>query len=153
MRRLSVLVACLVVALTLIAIAVVPGASAAPKQQQPVEDYLVTWSDPQLNAYPGYSSGIVPASRQAQLKCETEAGAGNCTADVWVRNGYIAYVLNFDESTVWYHWGHTRGEAVQRALTGCQNASTGCTVSQTFKSRAYNPALSTEGGFDVPIPQ
>jgi len=148
MRRLSLLLVSAVMALTLIAVAA--GVSAAAPQQQAPHNYLVTYSDDTGVAYPGYSStGLGAASIAAQRKCEAE-GTGKCYGDVWVQNGYIAYVLNGDETQLFWTFGHTRSQATSQALNNCGDVATGCAVSQTFKSHPYDKALPTKGGYDVP---
>jgi Domain of unknown function (DUF4189) len=153
MRRLSVLLASAVMALTLIAFAVATGVSAAPKQQQPPPNnfygalYIGDVSQTQSAVY--WETGTSEASaKQAALNtCEQQAT--NCQLLVWVYNGWVALFQGTAQggnNTLFYRWDRTEQAAVAGAMKNCQANATGCEQVGTWKT-AFDPNKQTNGGF------
>ena len=151
MRRLSVLLACGVMALTLIAIAA--GASAAaPKQQPPQpgakEFYgALYYSQTAKNGCCYFATGTsqAAAEKAAHDYCQQKTQAQDCKLSVWVKNGYIALVTAKQGFAADY--GSTAQEATQKAMSACQQGNgTGCKPAGTGKT-ALDPQQPTTGGY------
>ena len=140
MRRLTVLLATVVMALTLIALAVATGASA--QQTQP---YGVLYtSDTALHWDTGASKA--EADQNASAACQ-DANDGACVFEVWVKDGWAAYTEGENPDgtfSYWVSWGETEQEATTDALATCQAEATNCT-SDTFETD--NTAKKARGGF------
>jgi uncharacterized protein DUF4189 len=158
MRRLSVLLACVVMALTLIAITVASGASAAPKQQVtpwthnlPSNYYYgaVDWSQAKATLYVGYGPSKASANQAAYNRCRKN-GATDCVTKVWVYNGYLAEA----ESSKWvgFGWGRTWPQARDTALKNCQGAGAPPCKIGWFSQTALDPNKETSGGYTLPGP-
>jgi Domain of unknown function (DUF4189) len=149
MRRLSVLLACVVMALTLIAFAVATGVSAAPKQQ--TASYgAVDVAQATGKFY--YGSGpSKDAANQAAYDACTKAGATDCVTEVWVYNGYIALA----ESSKFHGWGWgaTKEEASNAAVRNCEaNGAPPCKLVDYLVKTATDPNKQTTGGYELPGP-
>ena len=154
MRRLYVLLASVVIATTLIAVASSARASAAPKQQQEEKEWFAAvWASASLqDSYAGYGSNKSEANRHAHNRC-LRAGRTNpdyqndCQAGNWVKNGWLAFVMNRTKTWWATGWGHTKREAVRWAKAACRDAGVkGCAVAEVFRTRTYDPNRPTEGG-------
>jgi hypothetical protein len=154
MRRLSVLLACVVMALTLIAFAVATGVSAAPKQQPGQKFYgalyIGTISQTQDATY--WSTGTSEASAKQAALNSCEQKATNCRLFVWVYNGWVALAQGKaqggpDPFLVTAHWDRTEQRAVAGAMKNCQANATGCELVETDQT-AFDPNKQTKGGFN-----
>ena len=153
MRRLSVLLASAVMALTLIAFAVVTGASAAPKQQtpqqQPNQSYgALDYSQAQDKFYWATGTSKEAANQAAYDAC-TKAGATDCLTRVWVYNGFVALAQsdqNFDVG-----WGATKDEASNAAVMRCESGGATCTVTG-WANTDIDPNKQATGGYELPGP-
>src|ERR671911_342879 len=90
MRRLSVLLACVAMALILIAIIVVPGASAASKPQYYGALYIGDVSLTENKLYWKTRTSKASATQAALNTCQ-QKGATDCQLVVWVYNGWAAF--------------------------------------------------------------
>jgi hypothetical protein len=148
MRRLSVLLACVVMALTLIAVAAGVSA-AAPKQQPPGPNdfYGVLYSsDTLLHWETGASKAS--ADQAASALCEA-ANDGTCVFEVWVYNGWAAYTQGeMPDGTIraWASWDRTEQKAAAHGIAACEDAgATGCKA-LTYET-AFDANKRTRGGF------
>jgi hypothetical protein len=154
MRRLSVLLACVVMAITLIAAA--SGVSAAPKQQPPPDHFygVLYFSNTQGASYWDTGSSKASANQAAYNFCQQVAN--DCEPSLWVYNGWAAVVLGETQGgKTWLGaaYGRTEQEVVNNALTGCQEAGlSGCTPAGTAET-AFDPIQDTTGGFNLPKPR
>jgi hypothetical protein len=162
MRRLSILLACVVMALTLIALTVASGASAAPKQQPPPNHFYGALDVSRAKLSQGapifgwYKTGASKASanRAAYNSCRS-SGATDCQTRVWVYNGWIALA----QSNEWtaFGWGRTERKALNTAVKNCRlgTASVGggsaCLPGGTAQT-ALDPNKKTTGGYTLPGP-
>ena len=155
MRRLSVLLACGVMALTLVALTVATGVSAAPKQQQPPPPngfygalYVGDVSQTESATY--WSTGTSEASAKQAALNSCEQQATNCQLAVWVYNGWAALVQGTAQGggfALSASWDRTEQAAVQTAMSVCQQAGdTGCELVETDQT-AFDPNKQTKGGF------
>ncbi len=146
MRRLSVLLACALMAMTLLAIAVGTGASAAPKHFYGALDY----SKAKSAVYWGTGTSKAAANQASYNNCHTKHGANDCLTVVWVYNGWVAVAQSnkfFDVG-----WGRTKQAASNTAVKRCQaGGAPPCTVSRTFRT-AFDPNKKTTGGYKLPGP-
>jgi Domain of unknown function (DUF4189) len=148
MRRLSLLLATAVMALTLIAVAAGVSA-AAPNQQQPQPNHFYG------AMYLGdtgvwWETGTSKASAVQAATASCEAKDTNCVLSVWVNNGWAVYtegkVSGGFES--WSSWGKTEQEASADGLKACQDSgATNCQTRFTFQT-AIDPNKPTTGGFE-----
>jgi hypothetical protein len=155
MRRLPVLLACVVMALTLIAIAVAPGASAAPKQQPPPPKPppnhfygAFDWSQAQLTFYWGTGTSKASVNRDAYYECHN-SGAKDCKTVVWVYNGWAAIAHEARNDVVSVGWGRTKQQAANRAVKRCG----GPPCKKVWASKTeLDPHKKTTGGYALPGP-
>jgi hypothetical protein len=137
-------------ALSLIAFAVVTGASAAPKQQ------TASYAAVDVSKAKGkFYVGIAPskdAANQLAYKACTKAGATDCLTEVWVYNGFIA--LAQGSKTYGWGWGATKEEASNAAVTNCQaHGAPPCKQVRVVVETATDPNKQTTGGYELPGPQ
>ena len=153
MRRLSVLLACVVMALTLIAITVATGASAAPKQKgnlPPNHFYgAIDYSKAKNVSYWGHGATKAAANRAAYNNCHKMHGANDCRTQIWVYNGWIALVEG--KTGFGFEWGRTEKVAKNKALQLCRAQDTGCKVTALWHTR-FDPNKKTKGGYSLPGP-
>jgi Domain of unknown function (DUF4189) len=142
-----------VIATTLIAVASSAGASAAPKQQQ--EWFAAVWASASVqHSYAGFGSNKSEANRRAHNRFlragRTDADYQNdCQAANWVKNGWLAFVMNGSKTWWATGWGHTKREALRRAKAACRKeGATGCgnIIVEVYKTHTYDPNRPTEGG-------
>ena len=149
MRRLSVLLlACVAMALTLIAIIVVPGASAASKPQYYGALYIGDVSQGESKLYWKTRTSKASAKQAALNTCQ-QKGATNCQLGVWVYNGWAAFAQGQSPGPVspwWANWDRTDQGASQAALTACQADATDCRLLGLWQT-AFDPKKKTTGGF------
>jgi hypothetical protein len=141
MRRLYVLLATVVMALTLIALAVATGASAQQKQPYGVlysSDTLLHWDT---------GASKADADQNASALCQG-ANDGPCVFEVWVNDGWAAYTqgeLPDGSISATTSWGETEQEVTADGMAACQDAgATNCT-SETFETA--NTTKEARGGF------
>ena len=151
MRRLSVLLASAVMALTLIAFAVATGASAQQQQQQGKFYSVVFEGDAAF--YFGDATSERAAFAASRRKCE--AADTNCTARAWVYNGWIVIAAGKNEQGGFeYPMGmsKTKQQATANAMTGCRRPPplTDCTVIGSHRTVAYDK--NKPGGGDEYLP-
>jgi hypothetical protein len=135
MRRLSVLLASAVMALTLIALAVATGASA---QQNMF--YGASYHSAAKNAAYG-ELGTTKASAITASRESCEAAANDCTPQVWVYNGVIVVVQG--KKTITYAPGPTVDAATASGIKTCEappNPDTGCKRTLVVVETAIDPA-------------
>jgi hypothetical protein len=152
MRRLSVLPAFVVMVVTIIAIAVaIGGASAAPKQQTPQQEfygvlYFGKVSQTASDVYWGTGTSKASADQATYNTCQQ--AATNCKMLVWVYNGWVALVegkAQGGRSTLTYSWDRTEPAVVDKVLTSCrESGATGCRVVGTWQT-AFDPNKQTRG--------
>ena len=150
MRRLSVLLASAVMALSLIAFAVVSGASAAPKQQpprQPTNQFYgaVDYSKAKGTLFWGSGTSKASVNRAAYNKCH-KSGATDCVTIVWVYNGWVAVA----EGSKFFNvgWGATKQAASKAAVKRC---GAGCKAT-TWGHTDIDPNKRARGGYTLPGP-
>jgi hypothetical protein len=149
MRRLSVLLASAVMALSLIAFAVVSGASAAPNQQppQPTNQFYgaLDYSKAKGALYWGLGTSKDAANQAAYDVC-TKSGATDCLTIVWVYNGWVAVA----ESSKFFDvgWGATKQAASKAAVKRC---GAGCKAT-TWGHTDIDPNKRATGGYTLPGP-
>ena len=156
MRRLSVLLASAVTALTLIAIAVVTGASAAPKQQPPPPPKpppnhfygAYDWSQAQGMFYWGTGTSKTSANRDAYDECHN-SGANDCKTVVWVYNGWAAVAYDGRKDVLGHGWGRTKRQAANRAVKRCGGPP--CKLVLVGKTE-LDPNKKTTGGYALAGP-
>jgi Domain of unknown function (DUF4189) len=152
MRRLSVLLACVVMALTLIAIAVASGASAAPKQQVTPQNHFygaLDYSTAKSALYWGHGTSKTAANQAAYNTCQ-KAGATDCQTVVWVYNGWLASAQSskfFDVG-----WGPTKQWASGAAVTRCQSGPAPPCKAYEWWHTAIDPNKQARGGYTLPGP-
>jgi hypothetical protein len=154
MRRLSVLLASVVMALTLIAVAA--GGSAAQTPPPPAKKgfYGVAYySFQNETAYWGVGASKNSANYAAYNECVARAFDCKAENNVWVYNGGVAIVLN-DDGETWLNWDITKEDAASGALADCEQAGVpGCDVSQTFETKLDPDTTEpTRGGYQLPKP-
>ena len=150
MRRLSVLLAFVVMVVTLIAIAVATGASAAPKQQPQQEFYGVLYfgkvSQTASDVYWGTGTSKASADQATHNTCQQ--AANNCKMLVWVHNGWVALVegkAQGGRSSLTYSWDRTESAVVDKVLTSCrESGAKGCRVVGTWNT-AFDRNEQTTG--------
>jgi len=155
MRRLPVLLACVVMTLTLIAIAVATGASAAPKQQPPPPKPppnhfygAFDWSKAQLTFYWGTGTSKASVNRDSYNECHN-SGAKDCKTVVWVYNGWAAIAYEGRNKVVSVGWGRTKQQAANRAVKRCG----GPPCKRVWASKTeLDPNKKTTGGYSLPGP-
>jgi hypothetical protein len=151
MRRLSILLACVVMALTLIAIAVATGASAATQQQpqQQTKKFYgaFDWSKAKGVLYWGTGTSKASVNRDAYNECH-KSGATDCVTVVWVYNGWIAVAHNSKAKIIGVGWGATKQAASNAAVKRC---GAGCKVIG-WRKTAIDPNKQTTGGYTLPGP-
>jgi hypothetical protein len=151
MRRLSVLLACVVMTMILIAIAVATGASAAPKQQPPPNHFYgaLDLSVAKDEVYWGRGTTKASANRAAYNNCRSWA-ANDCRTVVWVYNGWVAAAES--QKYVGWDWGRTKQQASSNAVKNCQSG--GAPPCKVFGSSrtAFDPNKKTTGGYRLPGP-
>ena len=148
MRRLSVLLACVAMALILIAIIVVPGASAASKPQPYGALYIGDLSLTENKLYWKTRASKASATQAALNTCQ-QKGATDCQLVVWVYNGWAAFAEGQSPgpgSPSGARWDRTEQGAAKAALKACQQDATGCKVVGTWLT-AFDPKKKTTGGF------
>jgi hypothetical protein len=139
MRRLSVLLACVVMALTLVAISLAPGAAVA---QPPGHFYGATYYSPtQDQVYGGTGPTLSSAIQATSNRCQQDAN--DCAPQLWVYNGWIAFVSG--DRAVWFSAGRTEQQALAGALTNCQTNDTNCTRGGTLDTW-FDPNEPTRSG-------
>jgi hypothetical protein len=155
MRRLPVLLACVVMALTLIAMAVATGASAAPKQQPPPPKPppnhfygAFDWSKAQRTFYWGTGTSKASVNRDAYNECHN-SGAKDCKTVVWVYNGWAAIAYDDRNKVVSVGWGRTKQQAANRAVKRCGGPP--CKRVWAIKTE-LDPHKKTTGGYALPGP-
>ena len=152
MRRLSVLLACVVMALTLIAITVASGASAAPKQQAAPKSFYGALDWTKAKGKLGWGSGTskAAANRAAYKACSQLGGATDCKTITWVYNGWVVVAQGSKQFGT--GWGHTKQQASKVAVKNCQaGGAPPCKVSH-FYHAALDPNKKTTGGYTLPGP-
>jgi hypothetical protein len=155
MRRVPVLLACVVMTLTLIAIAVATGASAAPKQQPPPPTPppnhfygAFDWSKAQRTFYWGTGTSKASVNRDAYNECHN-SGAKDCKTVVWVYNGWAAIAYEDRNKVVSVGWGRTKQQAANRAVKRCG----GPPCKRVWASKTeLDPNKKTTGGYALPGP-
>jgi hypothetical protein len=148
MRRLSILLACVAMALTLIAIIIVPGASAASKPQYYGALYIGDVSQTESKLYWKTRTSKASATQAALNTCQ-QKGATDCQLVVWVYNGWTAFAEGQSPgpgSPSGASWDRTEQGAAKAALTACQQDATGCKLVGTWLT-AFDPKKKTTGGF------
>jgi hypothetical protein len=162
MRRLSVLLASGVMALTLIAITVATGASAAPKPQQANTSFpppnhfygALDYSKTTTDGYWGTGTTKAAANRAAYNRCRRH-GATDCRTEIWVYNGWIALAQSSPvegRRYFWTDWARTKKAASNKALKRCRaDGYPGCKVPVTWHTR-FDPDKKTTGGHKLPGP-
>ena len=146
MKRLCILLASAVMALTLIAVAAGVSA-AAPDQQQPgPKEYYGVLSYSPGKACCFWSAGTTKASatRASVAYCKQQTKAKDCRLAVWVRNGYVAVAESAKITGVAY--GRTGQEATKEALTNCARSGPACGPIGTAKT-ALDKKQKTTGGY------
>jgi hypothetical protein len=136
MRRLSVLLASVMMATLLIAAAT--GASAAEYQNHQdqlgpdPEIYGAMWVSPSLqNSYFDSARDLSAAIERASSECEREAT--DCAPGVWVKNGYASFAM--DVSGAWgTGWGKYAASAEAAAVAACE-ARGGLACSDLLKTK------------------
>jgi len=124
MRRLTVLLATVVMALTPIAFAVAPGAAQA--QPAPNEYYGAAYYGTQTDTVyfrtdPTQAGAIQGASDDCQAKNT------DCQPGVWVRDGWLAAV--YSDTSVYFGVGKDQQAAEDDAMQQCQaDGGANCTV-------------------------
>jgi hypothetical protein len=153
MRRLSVLLACVAIALTLIAITVASGASAAPKQQA-APKYLygaLDWSKAQGSyRYWGSGTSKAAANRAAYDACSQLGGATDCVTVAWVYNGWVVVAQGSNQFRT--GWGRTKQQASNAAVKRCQAAGTPPCKVVWLGHAELDPNRKTTGGYSLPGP-
>jgi hypothetical protein len=144
MRRLSVLLACVVMALTLVALAVATGASA----QQQDKFYAAVYEGKKAFYY-GDGASKAAAIEDSRRRCE--AGDTNCKGRNWVENGWLVVLQGkTQQGGVGYvtSYGHTKQEAVDNGMKLCQQPPpfTGCEEIGSHRTVDYDDTLPTQGG-------
>jgi hypothetical protein len=151
MRRLTVLLACVVMALTLIAVAAGVSA-AAPNQQQPPPDHFygaLDYSKAKGILYWGTGTSK-DAANQASYDACTKGGATDCVTVVWVYNGWVAFAESSKFLAV--DWGATKEEASAKAVKTCESGGAPpCKVLGTQQT-AIDPNKQATGGYELPGP-
>jgi Domain of unknown function (DUF4189) len=151
MRRLSILLISAVMALTLIAFAVVTGASAAPKQQTNQFYGALDYSQAKGTVDWGTGTSKDAANQAAYNACK-KRGATDCLTIVWVYNGYVA----FAESSKFFDvgWGATKQAAQDEAVKRCEASSGGATCKATgeWARTDIDPNKQATGGYELPGP-
>ena len=152
MRRLSILLASAVMALTLIAFAVVTGASAAPKQQAAPKHFYgaLDWSKAQGKVYWGSGTSKDAANRAAYNACSQMGGATDCLTLAWVYNGWVVVAQSsklFDTG-----WGRTKQQASNAAVKNCQAGGAPPCKAVISYHAALDPNKKTTGGYELPGP-
>ena len=152
MRRLSVLLASAVIALTLIAVAAGVSAAAPNQQaqQQPKQFYAaVDVSKAKGKLYFGSGTSKDAANQAAYDAC-TKDGATDCLTEVWVYNGYIAKA----QSSKFYDWGWgaTKEEASNKAVTNCQAGGAPPCKVDWLANTDIDPNKQATGGYELPGP-
>ena len=154
MRRLTVLLASVVMALTLVAVAT--GASAAapkrvspPPKQQGHFYGAVDSSRAKGFVYWGHGTSKAAANKASYNACH-KTGATDCQTWVWVHNGWIAYASNPIFENV--GWGATKEAASKAALRRCQNGVLQhCKVDYLWQTD-IDPSKQASGGYTLPGP-
>jgi hypothetical protein len=143
-------------ALTLIAFAVVTGASAAPKQQSPQQQTnqfygALDYSQAKGSLDWGVGTSKDAANQAAYNLCK-KRGATDCVTIVWVYNGYVAIA----ESSKFFDvgWGATKQEAQDEAVKRCEASSGGATCKATgeWARTDIDPNKQATGGYELPGP-
>ena len=141
MRRLSVLLASVVMALTLVAFAVATGASAQPQAQQQAKKFYSAVYEGTTAFYYGDGTSKAKAIEASRRRCE--AGDTGCAGVAWIYNGWIVIAQGntqqggVEESV---GLGPTKQQAVANAMEGCQQPPplTGCQVIGSHRTVAYD---------------
>jgi hypothetical protein len=151
MRRLSVLLASAVMALTLIAVAAGVSA-AAPNQQQPTPNHFygaLDYSQAKATLY--WATGTSKdAANQAAYDACTKDGATDCLTIVWVYNGWIADAESSQSFAV--GWGATKEEAQNEAVMRCESGGATCQATGWAQQTAIDPNKQATGGYELPGP-
>jgi hypothetical protein len=152
MRRLSVLLVCVVMALTLIAITVATGASAAPKQQTSPNHFYgaVDWSKAKNAVAWGSGTSKGSANRAAYNRCRATYKAKDCLTVVWVYNGWVAIAES--NKYLGAGWGRTKQQAWNTAVKRCQSGGAPPCKVTAFQKTALDPNKKTTGGYSLPGP-
>ena len=143
MRRLSVLLASAVMALTLIAVAA--GVSgAAPNQQPPADHFYGAF-------YYGGSTdevyGATGTTQEAAIQAASaacEKAATDCVGIAWVTNGWLAIV--YSDTNLWWGFAPTEKEAMDVTLKGCQDAGEKNCQPHASLETAIDPKKQIDGG-------
>jgi hypothetical protein len=141
------LLACVVIALTLVAVAT--GASAAPKQQKSHFYGALDYSNAKGVLYWGHGTSKAAANKASYNAC-TKAGATDCQTVVWVYNGYIAYAQSskfFDVG-----WGATKDEASNAAVKRCESGGAPTCKATDWWNTDIDPNKQATGGYKLPGP-
>jgi Domain of unknown function (DUF4189) len=162
MRRLYILLASVMIATLLIAVASSAGASAAPalpqigagghhkiaKVHRPrAWVYGALYVSPSMRtSY--FSSGRdqAEAIRRALSMCRQ--AANDCRPGVWVKNGYASFSMDANNGAWGTGWADNSSRAEYLAGSTCRNYGgvTCGTIFQTYRTKAYNSSVTTEGG-------
>jgi len=157
MKRIYLLLGAMLIATSMVALALVGPAGAKSK----VYTAIVASNSTAITAS-GDATTKQGAINKAWRQCDSTASneypssyTGDCNWGVWVKNDWAAFAW---ESTLEgppfsstptgaWGWGDTRSEARYNAQSECQaTAGEGCTVDRVERSRYYNPGVYARGG-------
>jgi Domain of unknown function (DUF4189) len=147
MKRLTVFLACVVIALTLVAVAT--GASAAPKQQKSHFYGALDYSKAKGALYWGHGTSKAAANKASYNVCKKDR-ATDCQTVVWVYNGYIAYA----ESRQFFDvgWGATKQKASNAAVKRCESGGAPSCKATDWWNTDIRPNTQATGGYKLPGP-
>jgi len=158
MRRLSITLAAVLTAASIIAL--VMGGVAGAKSKNYTALALSTSTAITATGDATTKSG---ALNKAYRQCDSTAYndypdiyTGDCGVVVWVKNGWVAAAFEstlegppFDPASPPSYgsgWGQTKADAKFWALDQCESeAGEGCTVDRTDRTRYYNPSVDAIG--------
>jgi hypothetical protein len=145
MRRLVLLLAGVVMALTLIAVAA--GVSAAAPKQQQEEFYGATYGSYGDSTSPPnkvfFRTGTTKAAAIKAANNACLAVAKQCQGELWVYNGWLAFAQG--KTSVSFGAGRTKQQAANFALNGCRSWDTGCKMGETWET-AFDSNKETLSG-------
>jgi hypothetical protein len=153
MRRLSVLLASAVMALTLIAVTAGVSAAAPNQQQPPPPDHFygaLDYSEANSTVY--WATGTSKdAANQAAYDACTKDGATDCLTIVWVYNGWIA-IAEDQSGAGEVGWGATKEKAQNEAVMRCESGGGTCQATGWAQQTAIDPNKQATGGYELPGP-
>jgi hypothetical protein len=159
MKRIYLLLGAMLIATSMVALALVGPAGAKSKSKKYTA--IVASNSTAITAS-GDATTKRGAIKKAWRQCDSTASneypsfyTGDCNWGVWVKNGWAAIAwegtlegppFSTTPSGGW-GWGDTRSEAKDNALNACQSsARESCTVDRSDRSRKYNPFVHATGG-------